>query len=429
MNKKIIFQKCHFNNIYFLLYIIMDCIDFFIEYKLYPDKTEIKEPVSKYYLAIQILINLYIYNISDFLAIIPYLIRKKLLKKKEENVNLKTEDNNNTDDSPLIYNDNTELIYDNKKKSVKLYCIIISILDFLHKFPLVLYSIIFTDQEINTYPFSCYASFEIILQLICSHFILKTHFNKLQYFSLFLNLGLFIIILTIDLVNILKFNSFDGKSYYFYAFNILFYSIEYSYVKNILLCGFLSIYLFMLIKGCIVLILVLVFSLILFLTKKDIIPRFGFFLTHRKFILLIIAKIFSNFFLNLFLWIIIDRYSPNYYPFVLFFDQFFFLLFDQLIDKTEYHTMGYDLYFRIFLNIISTIGVMIHNEIVVINICNLGSDTKYFLDLKFQSEELFSNTNDPEIIRRYESINEMEEFTDEKTLIENEGERENTSAN
>ena len=324
MNKKIIFQKCHFNNIYFLFYIITDCIDFFIEYKLYPDETEIKEPVSKYYLAIQILINLYIYNISDFLAIIPYLIRKKLLKKKEENVNLKTEDNNNTDDSPLIYNDNTELIYDNKKKSVKLYCIIISILDFLHKFPLVLYSIIFTDQEINTYPFSCYASFEIILQLICSHFILKTHFNKLQYFSLFLNLGLFIIILTIDLVNILKFNSFDGKSYYFYAFNILFYSIEYSYVKKILLCGFLSIYLFMLIKGCIVLILVLVFSLILFLTKKDIIPRFGFFLTHRKFILLIIAKIFSNFFLNLFLWIIIDRYSPNYYPFVLFFAQFFF---------------------------------------------------------------------------------------------------------
>ena len=185
----------------------------------------------------------------------------------------------------------------------------------------------------------------------------------------------------------------------------------------------------MLIKGCIVLILVLVFSLILFLTKKDIIPRFGFFLTHRKFILLIIAKIFSNFFLNLFLWIIIDRYSPNYYPFVLFFDQFFFLLFDKVIDKTEYQTMGYDLYFRIFLNIISTIGVMIHNEIVVINICNLGSDTKYFLDLKFQSEELFSNTNDPEIIRRYESINEMEEFTDEKTLIENEGERENTSAN
>ena len=127
----------------------MAFINHFIEYKLYPDDDEVDESPNKYLLPTRIIYELYIYNISDFLAIIPYFIRKKLLKKKEENVNLKTEDNNNTDDSPLIYNDNTELIYDNKKKSVKLYCIIISILDFLHKFPLVLYSIIFTDKEIN----------------------------------------------------------------------------------------------------------------------------------------------------------------------------------------------------------------------------------------------------------------------------------------
>ena len=127
----------------------MDFINLLIEYHLYPNKNDINEPVFKYQLSFQVLNFIYIYNLSDFFAIIPYLIRKRLLKKKEENVNLKIEDNNNTDDSPLIYNDNTELIYDNKKKSVKLYCIIISILDFLNKFPLVLYSIIFTDQEIN----------------------------------------------------------------------------------------------------------------------------------------------------------------------------------------------------------------------------------------------------------------------------------------
>ena len=55
--------------------------------------------------------------------------------------------------------------------------------------------------------------------------------------------------------------------------------------------------------------------------------------------------------------------------------------------------MVWDLYFRIFLYFISSIGVMIHNEIVVINICNLGSDTKYFLDLKVKIEEQFSNSN------------------------------------
>ena len=83
--------------------------------------------------------------------------------------------------------------------------------------------------------------------------------------------------------------------------------------------------------------------------------------------------------------------------------------------------MGWDLYFRIFLYAISFIGVMIHNEIVVVNICNLGSDTKYFLDLKLKSEELFSNTDNPEIIKRYESLNEMqtvnEENEDEDSII------------
>ena len=131
--------------------------------------------------------------------------------------------------------------------------------------------------------------------------------------------------------------------------------------------------------------------------------------------------------MNLFLWILIESYSPNYYSFVLIFDQFFVLFLDKYIDSANYKTMGFDLYIRIFLKIISTIGVMIHNEVVVINISNLGSDTKYFLDLRDESEELFSNKNDSEIIQRYESLNEMEEFTEEK-INSNENEEENKTA-
>ena len=47
---------------------------------------------------------------------------------------------------------------------------------------------------------------------------------------------------------------------------------------------------------------------------------------------------------------------------------------------------------------------MIHNEIVVINICNLGSDTKYFLDLEVKREELFMSTDDPDIIKKFETM-------------------------
>ena len=233
MGKKIIFQKCNFNNIYFLLYIVMAFINHFIEYKLYPDDDEVNESPNKYLLPTRIIYELYIYNLSDFLAIIPYFIRKKLLKKKEENINIKIDDTDNNkqfDYTALIYNDNNTLVSIKKKKIIKFNLILIGILDFLQKLAPILYSIIYDDKEITIYSFSCIVPLEIILQFICSYFILKIHFYKLQKLSLFLNLGIFIVILIIDIINVVKHNSFDIKSYYFYAFNIIIYSIEYSYV-------------------------------------------------------------------------------------------------------------------------------------------------------------------------------------------------------
>ena len=308
---------------------------------------------------------------------------------------------------------NTFQLSDQKKKITILNLILISFLDFLQKFAFILYSIIYPDNEIIIYTFSCTVPFEIILQFICSYFILKIHFYKLQKFSLFLNLGIFTIILIIDIINIVIRQSFDPKSYIFYAFNIIIYSIEYSYVKKILLNGFISVYLLMIIKGSILFILVLLFSLIMLLTKKEIFPRIGFFLTHTKYILLIIAKIFTNFFVSLSTWLIIDRFSPNYFPFALIFNESCYFIVELIVGGDDYTIMGWDLYFRIFLYVISFIGVLIHNEIIIINICDLGSDTKYFLDLKVESEEIFSNADNPEIIKRYETLNEMETINEE----------------
>ena len=71
--------------------------------------------------------------------------------------------------------------------------------------------------------------------------------------------------------------------------------------------------------------------------------------------------------------------------------------------------LGWDLYIRIILYLILIIGVMIHNEIIIINICGLGSDTKYFLDIKVEIEQLYSDTDDPEILKRYETLDEMDD--------------------
>ena len=403
MAKKIIFQKCHFNNIYFLFFTITVFIDNYIENYLSPDESKLKDTESNYYLPMQILNYLYISNVSDLLAIIPYFIRKKLVKKEENIINVKNEDKKNSDERHLIYNDYEKSMV--KKKEIILYFFLVSIFDFLEKFAFVLYNIIYPKIEFDVYTFSCIVPFEIVFQFVCSYFILKTHFYKLQYFSLFLNLGIFIIILIIDIVNIVKNNSFDAKIFYFYTLNIISYSIEYSLGKIIILYGFISIYFLIIIRGCIVLILSILFSLIFFFVKKDVASKIILILKNRAYILSIILKIFSSFFKSLFSWLIIDRFSPNYLPFAFLSSEFCFFI----VDLIQGLKIPWDSYLRLFFYLISIIGVIIHNEIVVINICNLGSDTKYFLDIEVEKEELFSNTENPEIMKRYESCSEIGE--------------------
>ena len=406
MNKKIIFQKCNFNNIYFLFYIITFFIFQLINYQMNKESENIPDLIN-YNLSSQIL-NLYLKIISDFIAVIPFFIRKQLLKKKDITIkNINVEDNKLTEDSALIYNDNIQSEFKKKKNKIILICIFIGILDFLHIFTYALYEIIYPAQKAEYYTFSCFVPFEIILQFICSYFILKIHFYKLQYLSLFLNLGIFIIILVIDLLNILIKNSFDGKIYYFEAMSIIFYSIEYSIGKKILFYGFISIYTLIIFKGIIKLIITLIFSLIFYYKNNDIFLEIKLLLTNSKFILLIIPEIFINFFLNLFIWLIIDKFSPNYFPFALIFREICYSILDKIYSSKSHDTMGWDIYLRIFLYVISGIGVMIHNEIVVINICNLGSDTKYFLDLEVKREDLFMSTDDPDIIKKFET--EMED--------------------
>ena len=81
MSKKIIFQKCNFNTIYFLFYIITGIIESFIKYCYHPLfwKDLGESDKGHYFLYYRILV-LYASNISDFLALIPYFIGKIILK-------------------------------------------------------------------------------------------------------------------------------------------------------------------------------------------------------------------------------------------------------------------------------------------------------------------------------------------------------------
>ena len=73
-----------------------------------------------------------------------------------------------------------------------------------------------------------------------------------------------------------------------------------------------------------------------------------------------------------------------------------------------------------FLYVISFIGALIHNEIIIINICGLGSDTKYFLDLEVKKEEEYINADNLDDLKKFGTITEMEEQSNDTSSNEDE---------
>ena len=67
---------------------------------------------------------------------------------------------------------------------------------------------------------------------------------------------------------------------------------------------------------------------------------------------------------------------------------------------------------------------MIHNEIIIINICGISSDAKYFMDLKVESERLYSISDDQETLQRYETFEELDNDAQDLDDINNKNEEE-----
>ena len=441
MSKKIIFQKCNINYIYFLLYLISYALTFIIG--SFVDKDEflkadyINKEDNHFYLSYK-LFQIYISNISDFMSIIPLFIRKILTRRSNANseqieitdIDDKNSENNQSKSlSILIYNDFIDVGAEKRSKIILFYCFLVALFDFTKDIIEIFFYMINKDEDFQLYPFNFAPIFDIILQFIFSYLILKTHFYKLHFFSLFLNITICLIIFAIDLTNYLIHKSFCWQLFLFYPGHLLFYCLKSVYGKKVILYGYISVYLLIIIKGVIKIFLNILLSLVILLVKKDIFTEVSFFFRENKYIKLIICFIFANFFWILFLWIIIDRLSPNHLCLVLIGEELISFIFHKISiqdnEIEDYRTMGWDIYIRIFLYVISFLGVIIYNETVIINICGLGSDTKYFLDLEVLNEERYSKEENPEVLKRYETFIEMDEQDDETKKNEDENQNNN----
>ena len=410
MKKKIIFQKCNFNYIYFLLYILTYILGSIIDIFLNQNESQKDEPATKApdkvdNLIINEMLNIFSLNLSDFIGIIPYLIRKILLR------NSNVEKNERKDLKKLIYND--QLDYKNRRKKLIFYFFLIATFDYLKNFIVILFYIISHGTESTSIPFNHTVIFDMIIQFIFSYLILGIHFYKLQRFSLYLNVVIFVIILALDLVDILQFKIIKGYIYIIYPFFLTFYCLEYVLGKKVILFGYISVYILIIMKGIIKIVFNAIFSIVILIVKKRFFIAFAQYFSKPKYIFLVIGKIIVNFFYGLFLWIIIDRFSPNHTPLIIIGEEICNFVIDLIITK-KFMKMGGHKYIRIILYLISFIGVLLHNEIVVINICGLGSDTKYFLDTIVKSEEEYTSADDINILKRFETL-EMIDYIDDNS--------------
>ena len=165
--KKIFFQKCSLNNIFFLLYIISYFLSVLIKVRYLKE-----ENIYIYNISLSI-INFYLSTLSNFLGIIPYCLLKKYSKRRDDRNDkaLNENENESEKDNLIIYNysDIDESYI--KRKKITIFSFLVAFFDFLSEFTKILFYLIFTNLIMHIYDISSKAAFSVIIQFSFSYFL------------------------------------------------------------------------------------------------------------------------------------------------------------------------------------------------------------------------------------------------------------------
>ncbi len=148
-------------------------------------------------------LELYIYNLSDFFSIIPFLIIKHKTKenKKIFYSNSNKDVNSNID---YIYNDLEDANKRNPNKTI----FILTISDYMSQISSVIFYVILNELEIPSKftKLSSLLIINVIIIFIVSKIILHTHFYRHHSFSILLNLICLMVLIIVDIYNIMNFS-------------------------------------------------------------------------------------------------------------------------------------------------------------------------------------------------------------------------------
>lgn len=363
-------------------------------------------------------LNTYLFNISDYLSIIPFLIVKH--RTKAHNISKSSE----IESTPTVTKSFTTYREKVTKKNFKFFLIVglVGLFDCLSHISSLLFYIVYgkNERSVPENNLSSLLIFNIFIIYIFSKLILKTVFYRHHYLSFLMNVICILILGTIDIINTATTDNKESIGMIIFyiikkIFTIIFYSIEDVIGKKVMITFFLNIYTLLLCRALTGTIIFIIFSIpFIFIKikdvsgayeegKNDIIIFSGIADLLKDFSYKIIFFVLTNFFYNIFIWLIIDNFSPSHYAISTVLESLGTLIRLWIMEPDQVHLP----LLRIFIYIILIIAGIIHTEMIVINYCGLEENTKLFLNY-LENEDL-KLINDNSALAKKEI--DLEEYT------------------
>ena len=383
--KLFLFPKCEWKYLLFLLFFIFSFLQNSMIRWISWGSKDVAQPF----------LNNYLFNVSDYLAVIPFIIIK-IRSRRAHNIIENRAVKANTKGSVSIE------VLEKKKKHFFWLVVSVGIFDFLSHTVNLSFYIFFgkNARPLSENNLSCLLIFNTIIIYILSRFILKTYFYRHHYFSFLLNIICIILLGSFDIYNTIEQKKEEDSTGFIIFFfikkilSIVFYSIEDVIGKKVLLDDLMNINIYALlfyraIVGTICLILFSIPFIFVEVTNKAVEPEessiiFAQMLTlfkgaefYKTFIFIL-----NNFFYNIFIWLIIDKFSPSHYAISNIFESTGTLI---RLWITESDSVQQPV-IRLIIYLVLIFGSLIHAEMIVLNFCGMSSNTNLSFEKKIKEE-------------------------------------------
>ena len=393
--KYILFPKLEIKHFLFLFF-------FFISF--------LKKSVQTYFeqnqrLAIDFL-KLYMYDIGDFISIIPHCIMKKRIRAKSfsnDNAILDNDKIVNDDvNENLNINNNIKFIHNNPADSINNFGTIVkiflfTIVDFIAQISGIIFYVVKEGENLEVKLVNLNSSliFSIISIILFSKIMLHSNFYRHHTFSFSIDILCLIVLTVIDIIQIKKENGNNLAIPIVYLIvktvSISLYSLENVLAKLMFLYDFISPYSLLLYKSIIHFFYLVIFSIFFIFIKfkdkdgdkKTIFSMILNIFDDKKYIIIVIGYTINSFFYNILDLQIINVFSPNHFVIARVFENFGIFVINLIFNGVESEQY---LALKIIMYILLILASFIFNEFLVINICGMAKNTKLFLDYEAELE-------------------------------------------